>query len=349
MIRTCAPGKLFIAGEWAILEEGASSVLAAINIYVKVDARERIDQQVKIQLSDYGETFIGTWDGRMIRGNKSPTSSFAVFAAEKALSFVKSETGVDLSISSENPYYGAGLGTSSAVTVSVVKAVLELFSMTHDDDTIFKISSIAHLSAQGSGSCADIAASTYGGYISYTRFDPVQIASYKNYSVREIVSANWRGLTIERLKDDAHQLCVGWTKKSASTRHLIEKVMAWKMVDKTAYALAMEHVISAANDVRERWGRTRFAESIRENQRALQRLSDESRTDIMTPELDLAISVSEDLLIPAKLSGAGGGDCAIAFAKGIKEAKSLFKAWIENGILPLDISIEPEGVLREKI
>jgi phosphomevalonate kinase len=48
--------------------------------------------------------------------------------------------------------------------------------------------------------------------------------------------------------------------------------------------------------------------------------------------------------VVAKPSGAGGGDCGIAFARSAAEADALRGAWRDAGIVPLPVGIARDGV-----
>src|SRR5699024_6947572 len=64
-----------------------------------------------------------------------------------------------------------GLGSSAAVVVSVVEAILTRFmSKVPQRSLVFKLAAIAHVKTQGSGSGADIAASVYGGLLRYASY-----------------------------------------------------------------------------------------------------------------------------------------------------------------------------------
>ncbi|MCB7441759.1 phosphomevalonate kinase, partial [Bacteroides thetaiotaomicron] len=64
-----------------------------------------------------------------------------------------------------------GLGSSGAVTVGTVKALNIFYDLGLENEEIFKLSALAHLAVQGNGSCGDIAASCYGGWIAFSTFD----------------------------------------------------------------------------------------------------------------------------------------------------------------------------------
>jgi phosphomevalonate kinase len=65
---------------------------------------------------------------------------------------------------------------------------------------------------------------------------------------------------------------------------------------------------------------------------------------IVTPALARLMAVAERLDIAAKPSGAGAGDCVVAFARSPAEAEALRSAWQEAGFLPLALAIDYEGV-----
>src|SRR5690625_7706145 len=63
-----------------------------------------------------------------------------------------------------------GLGSSAAVTTAAISVILQAFAPTlATKEVIFKLAAITHINIQGSGSGADIAASTYGGVLAYKR------------------------------------------------------------------------------------------------------------------------------------------------------------------------------------
>ncbi|MBT1022890.1 phosphomevalonate kinase, partial [Enterococcus faecium] len=64
-----------------------------------------------------------------------------------------------------------GLGSSGAVTVATVKALNVFYALNLSQLEIFKIAALANLAVQDNGSCGDIAASCYGGWIAFSTFD----------------------------------------------------------------------------------------------------------------------------------------------------------------------------------
>src|SRR5699024_8989683 len=80
-----------------------------------------------------------------------------------------------------------------------------------------------------------------------------------------------------------------------------------------------------------------FFEGIQMNRVALQKLGEKAGVPIETEELKTLCDVAEKLGGVAKPSGAGGGDCGIAFVSSHEKANELAQAWEKEGIQTLDI------------
>src|SRR5699024_11574112 len=89
-----------------------------------------------------------------------------------------------------------------AVVVTDVVAILTLLMSKFPQRTlVYKLKAITHVKTQGSGSGADIAASVYGGLLSYASFQAEwlleQLKTVKN--VITLVEKDWAFLSIEPL------------------------------------------------------------------------------------------------------------------------------------------------------
>src|SRR5699024_7406547 len=132
-----------------------------------------------------------------------------------------------------------GLGSSAAVTTSVVAAILHAhMQKTPAKELLFRLSAIAHVCTQGTGSGADIAASVYGGLIEYTSFqaDWLLAAEERMDTVTELVEADWPYASVKEvtLPDNIH-IFVGWTGTPASTVRLVDEILLLKKKDKQAF------------------------------------------------------------------------------------------------------------------
>src|SRR5699024_12263907 len=87
-----------------------------------------------------------------------------------------------------------GLGASAAVVVSVVEAILTRFmSKVPQRSLVVMLAAIAHVKTHGSGSGADIAASVYGGFLSYASFQAEWLLERLNpvTNVSTLVEEDW--------------------------------------------------------------------------------------------------------------------------------------------------------------
>lgn len=230
-IRT--PGKLMVAGEFAVLERGYPLIVMAVDRYVYAtieDAETYTFTSEDFELYDLEWTYNGK---RVLFKNYSPRLKFVTSALTTVLTYLKERgiptTPFSMSVRSEldDQETGAkyGLGSSAAVVTAVITAVLEKFlQYPPARRLIFKLAAIAHVRTQGSGSGADIAASTYGGVLHFKSFQ----ANWLKYELRNnrhilpVIQKQWRYLHIEPIEfpKDLH-LRIGWTGSPASTKSLV--------------------------------------------------------------------------------------------------------------------------------
>src|SRR5699024_5616929 len=198
---------------------------------------------------------------------------------------------------------------------------------------------------QGNGSGADIAASTYGGVLQYTSFqDEWLLNEYEQtQSITELVKKDWTYLSIRRLKlPENIWVCIGWTGKPASTANLVEKVLALKATNKHLFQKFLTNSQEAVNiflEGIEKGNIPLILKGITLNRQCLAKVGRDADAEIETPLLGELSDIAEELGGAGKLSGAGGGDCGIAFMPTKETATQLVHTWENRHIKPLDISI----------
>jgi phosphomevalonate kinase len=354
------PGKLMIAGEYAVLEPNQKAVVVAVNRYVT--ACIKLSTQNNLSLPQLGLEDI-TWkisDERVQFNVSDSRLSFIQNAISVASRFLQEKPVLlrpfELQIKSEldDPLSGQkyGLGSSAAVVVAVISAILHLHSGGKEPlalDEIFKLSAIGHLKTQGSGSGADIAAAVYGGWLEYSAFSAKWILDKleQGEKLTEIVEEAWPNLFISPLTPPSMlQLVVGWTKAAAVTAPMIKSVQKFRENNLEVYKeFLRESSMSVArllqsfeiNDC------TEAINSLSQNRKALLKLGENADITIETEKLKTLCSIGETFG-SSKPSGAGGGDCGIAFLNGDAETEKLFKAWKAADIIPLNLSVSKVGV-----
>lgn len=356
------PGKLMIAGEYAVLEPHQPAVVAAVDRYMTAVIELSTDNRVS--LPDLGLVdlpWFADEDGVTIK-HADPRLRFVQEALAVAIGHIRDQfllpLPIHLTLTSElDDETGRkfGLGSSAAVTVATVAAVLYLL---HDDDEeappadlLFKLSAIAHLRAQGSGSGADVAASTYGGWLRYSSFNPEWLAGRlaRQEPLYRLLAEPWPFFSVHRVTTLPAELClcVGWTGEPASTKNLIERVRYLRERDPLAYGdfLAESHrAVDALMEGLAHGDSEQIMEAIGANRHALADLGSNAGVAIETPALAALSHWAEVCGGAGKPSGAGGGDCGIALIFGAERARSLEAAWSRVKLEPLELHVAPEGV-----
>lgn len=356
VIEEHAPGKLYIAGEYAVIEPGNTAVLVAVDRFLRVRLTPS-EKEGSLTSSQYGRLPV-RWrrsgDHKLVlEREENPfdyvLSAIAVteqYAREQGreLAFYHLDIDSQLDDASGRKY---GLGSSGAVTVATIKALARFYALALSPVMLFKLAALAQVDIHPNGSCGDLAASAYGGWIAYTCFDRQWArAELQQRPVTELVTMDWPHLDIRRLRaPNDLRLVIGWTGAPASTPALVAMVQARKERSETHYEdfltsakACMRTMVKAFDEADTR----AIQNQIRVYRRLLHGLGKAAETHIETPELDLLCAEAERFGGAAKTSGAGGGDCGIAIFNADNDVSGLLEAWTHNGILPLSLKVHNE-------
>ncbi|MRH44439.1 phosphomevalonate kinase [Aquibacillus halophilus] len=358
------PGKLFIAGEYAVLDPGQLAIVVAVDRYMTATIKESNDNLLSLpQLNLSLVTWTGSGENvtynvsdsrlRFIQHTISVVEQY-LQGKEIKLQPLHLEITSELDDQSGSKY---GLGSSAAVVVSVVTSMLnfyksESFQISHE--LIFKLSAIAHVKTQGNGSGADIAASTFGGWICYTAFQADWLIEEleDGKTIENLIKEDWPNLMIEAIIPPTDlRLCVGWTGSEASTAPMITKVQALRENQPTIYQNFLKESSSAVANLVESFKHEDVVGAIlsmKQNRNALTKLSRQANSIIETPMLTKLAEIAENFG-SGKTSGAGGGDCGIAFVQGAEQEEYLRHAWQVEKILPLELKVSKEGISVKKL
>jgi len=324
-----APGKLFLLGEYAVLD-GCPAVVAAINRHIEV----RLELAAGAAVIRICAPACGAVEFAAAQPPASEGLLRFVIAAYRAVlsRFPQlGKRGCSLMIASAMAGPDAakvGLGSSAAVTVAAVAALAAFAGAGLDRHAIFAIAFEAHRAAQhGIGSGADVAASAYGGVV---LFQPHAQAA--------------PGITPLALPEAA-ELLAAWSGDSASTADLVEQYLAARNGSAAARAafVAESHIYIDSFVGALRQGVLSHA-AIDGAADALARLGQQLGLPIVTPRLAQLIALARAQGAAAKTSGAGGGDCGIALVRDAADAERVRKAWHAAHLVPLDVALDPTGV-----
>lgn len=297
-IRVAAPGKAILVGEYAVLE-GARAISTAIDRCVRVT--------------------VGAGDA---------DSAFVAAARRVVGDFVGQAADVALAIDSTELYVGKrklGLGSSAAVTVATVRALLAAAGRNDvAPAALWQLVDAAHQEAQVEiGSGVDVATAIWGGTIRFRRepfaCETVKLPDQLRLSFVDIGAA-------------------------ASTAQLVGRVRQWKAQDATGYRAVIEQLTLAAD---------RFAAATDANTAiAAARLAGTSMADlgrradapIVTTPFEKLAALAVEHGGASKPSGAGGGDLAVLFSAGDDATAHLRAAVTAAGFSLLDLGANAPGV-----
>jgi len=164
-----APGKIILTGEHFVVY-GEPALVVAIDRRVTIKASERRDEALRV-VSDRG--IVGVFEGNSfkIESGGRDSKSFLEpvrIAAVAVMDRVGIRRGLDVEVQSTIPV-GAGLGSSSAVSVATVASVGRVLGVELSQRDIADLSLEAEKFVHINPSGVDPAISTYGGIMLYKR------------------------------------------------------------------------------------------------------------------------------------------------------------------------------------
>ena len=319
LVKTC--GKLYWAGEYAILKPGQLALLKSIPIYMTAE----------INASDvyrlYSDMFTYSVDMR-------PDSSYALIQETVALvEEYLTDQGVDLQPFSleirgkmEREGKKFGLGSSGSVIVLVIKAMLAFYERPAERELLFKLASAVLLKRGDNGSMGDIACIVSEDLVLYQSFDREKVAGWlEKEDLQAVLVRDW-GFSIRSVEPALKfDFLVGWTKEVAVSSHMVKQI---KNNMNASFLQASKEIVANLVNALQVGQEETVIDLLEQASQLLEGLS----SDIYTPSLRQLKDASRDLKAVAKSSGAGGGDCGIALSFDQDSTALLKKRWADLGI-----------------
>jgi phosphomevalonate kinase len=309
-----APGKVMLAGEYAVLD-GSPSLVMAVDRYayaVATDAHELSER-----------------DGWL-----TPE-------LDAALTLARQESLVATSISARvrpaTLFDGTrklGLGSSAAMCVAGLVAAVAASGMEPSEpdvrSRVMRVALRGHRTAQGGGSGLDVLASTIGGVFCTAIHDgqPVQIEP-----LRFPVGACWRVL---------------WTGEPVSTRAFVARVRELAHCDRESYRTLMGRLRAEAERFRDALRNDdarSLVQAVGATGNTMDALGQRAGIPIVTDAMRALMARAEALGCAVKPSGAGGGDIVLAVSASTEAMESLLSECPSLGVTALDLSVDVQGAI----
>ena len=319
IVKTC--GKLYWAGEYAILEPGQLALIKAIPIYMTAEIKASNNYRL------YSDMFSYSVDLR-------PDSLYALIQETVALveEYLTAQ-GVELHPFSleirgkmEREGKKFGLGSSGSVVVLVIKAMLAFYERLADRELLFKLASAVLLKHGDNGSMGDIACIVSEDLVLYQSFDREKAADWlEKEDLQAVLARDW-GFSIRSVEPAlTFDFLVGWTKEVAVSSHMVKQI---KDNMNSSFLQASKETVANLVKALEVGQEETIIDLLEQASQLLEGLS----SDIYTPSLRQLKDASRDLKAVAKSSGAGGGDCGIALSFDQDSTTLLKKRWANLGI-----------------
>lgn len=349
MLEVKRPGKLFIAGEYSVVESGHYAIVAAIDRFIKA----RIYKSDHFAIKSFEDELLNfELDCKTIKySSEDDKWSYIKSAIKNSFEYLDVSSGdyehfnIEIVSQMEDSQGNKfGIGSSAAVTVAVIDAIMKFYKQNIDNLQLFKLAVLSTLENSTNNSCADLAAVCFASLVFYRKFDrELLIKDMIESSVRDLVNKEWELLEIKQLDfPNSWDFLVGWTGKPASSKNLVEKLkkngtcdMFYRVFQNNSdrYVKAIYEAL-LQNDFK------KFKHNIDMAEANLFALDHEFNIGIVTEKLKKLSQIAKVYGLTSKLSGAGGGDCGIAFYESSQYAKvDLEESWAENGIKALDFKI----------
>ena len=318
-VKTC--GKLYWAGEYAILEPGQLALIKAIPIYMRAEISFSDSYRIYSDLFDFAVDLTPNPAYSLIQETISLVEDFLVNRGQILRPF-----SLEIRGKMEREGKKFGLGSSGSVVVLVIKALLALYDITVDPELLFKLASAVLLKRGDNGSMGDLACIVAEDLVLYQSFNRQKIAAWlEEENLATVLERDW-GFSISQVKPGLEcDFLVGWTKEVAVSTDMIQQIK--QNIDQN-FLTSSKATVSAFEEALEQGKIENIIEQVETASQLLEGLS----TDIYTPSLRQLKEASQDLLAVAKSSGAGGGDCGIALSFDEQSTETLKNRWANLGI-----------------
>jgi phosphomevalonate kinase len=332
-----APGKLYLLGEYAVLE-GAPALLTAVDRRVTVTLttpvlRSESESGWSLTAPELGIRRLALGAGAGLPENLDADTRRRLILFDEVRATVDTLAPVtgafDIVIGSEQFFqdgHKLGLGSSAAVAVALTAALAASRGVTLGPSALFTLAASAHSASQGGkGSGGDIAASVYGGLILYT---PGSLPT----------RVTW---------PEGLQLFAVVTGTGSSTVDLVSRVADFAVHEPAAHRQDLDHLVSRARRTEKALATAdTFLALAEEYFGGIEALDAHAHAGIVTKRHRELRKIAAASGAVFKTSGAGGGDLGLVFAK-LEATDHLESVFTEAGATVISVPRSHDGVRME--
>lgn len=331
-----APGKLILAGEYAVLD-GAPALALAVNRRARVAIENCADGECRVDAPDIG--IVGArWhldDDGGVRWEEPGGSD-----AER-LRLVSAIVGIVCAGKEPAPFDARldtraffrdgtrqklGVGSSAALTVALTAAICAWLG--REAPPAQQLIALHRIFQNGHGSGVDVAASLRGGAIAYR----LHSSAPRIASVAWPSSLHWFGV---------------WSGRPAQTGEMLARMSAWRARAPASYGLLMRDLrlcAEAAVMAIETGNAPALLETIALYAESLRKLGESSGVDIFSLEHRAIGACAAACGVVYKPCGAGGGDVGIALSDDPLRMREFRNRVAREGFREIALELDAQGL-----
>ena len=318
-VQTC--GKLYVAGEYAVLTAGQPAIIKAIPIYMTGEIQAAPDYRLTSDMFEHSANLEPDPDYALIQETIGVMNTYLLALGNQLQPFSLKICG-----KMERDGKKFGIGSSGSVVILILKAMAALYELDLEPELLFKLASYVLLKRGDNGSMGDLACIAYEDLVYYRPFDRELVRKRMDkVDLQKLLAEDW-DFVIRSIKPRlAMEFLVGWTKQPAISKDLVNQV---KSAISESFLTGSRTQVDTLERALLAGEKLAIQSSLEKASQLLEMLS----PAIYIDRLKVLKEAAERLNCVAKSSGAGGGDCGIALSFDATSSKQLIQAWQEAGI-----------------
>lgn len=318
-VQTC--GKLYLAGEYAVLSPGHAALIKNISIYMRAEIEAADSYELDSDLFSHKASLAPDADYALIQETIQLMHDYLSLLQRPLHPFTLTIKG-----KMEKDGRKFGLGSSGSVVVLTIKAMAAFYQLKLSSDLLFRLAAVVLLKRGDNGSMGDLACIVHEQLVYYRSFDRMAIRQrLADTSLLEILEQDW-DYEIKPIQPAlACDFLVGWTGEPAISSDLVKQVKSSLNED---FLTQTQLQVDGLKEALLSADKIAVKDSLLTASQLLDRLS----PLIYTEKLQALREASQGLDCVAKSSGAGGGDCGFALSFAAEDSQTLIQRWQEAGL-----------------
>lgn len=290
--------KLYLSGEYSITVAKQQAIILFMQKYTFSTIQEANQYEIKSDLFDYSIDLTSNNDTKY---QLIIDTILFVNQYLNELNIIPKKFKLHITSELYEDKVKYGLGSSGSVVALIIKSILNLHNIDFNHLDLFKLCAIFLTLKNDNGSFGDLACICFEENVIYRNFDRSFIQ--KDKLIKDLLNEDFNSLSITQFKFQFPiHLFVIWSKQEASSSSLVKAIKLNPTFLENSNELISKYI--DCNNFED------FKKIMHHNRLLLQNLSEL----IETTQLQTICETCENQNIACKSSGAGGGDCCIAFS-----------------------------------